>query len=168
MNLFNVAYAIFAIGFCASLIAFVLRLRERASRRGREPKAVLSVPGAPSIDILGEDQLRRALERLDGVEDGGSVRLSESESHYIEAVRRGQLWSTVLHTGRFWSSECFMAEGTSHYSEWEVRRRRAAGWKGAFLKRTRPDQALSTDQVRTLFIAYLLGSRYPLGGGGAG
>ena len=168
MKILYVAYAIFSVFFCATLIAILLSGREQKSRRGREPKAILRFPGAPPLEITGEDQLRSALERLDVVEDGNSVRLGESDSHYIEAVRRGELWSAALHTGRFWSSERFDAEGTSHYSEWEVRRRRAAGPRGAFIKRTPPDEALSTGQVRALFLAYLLGSKYPLGSGGAG
>jgi hypothetical protein len=107
------------------------------------------------------------LKGLDLVEDGNSVRLSEREGHYLEAVRRGELWSAALHTGRFWSAQSFDAEGTTEYEEREVRKSRAAGPMGAFAKRTRPDEALSTGQVKALFVAYLLGIEYPLGSGGA-
>jgi hypothetical protein len=147
------------------LVGILLTSRERASRRGREPRTTLTFPGAPPIAILGEDQLRGALARLDAVEDGACVRLSESDTHCIEAVRRGEFWSAGLHTGSFWTSDAF-ATGGSHYSELEVRRRRAAGLKEASSARTRADQALTTDEVRGLFVAYLLGSRYPLGSAG--
>lgn len=166
MNLWNIVYAVFWVFAGAVIVGILLTSRERAGRRGREPKGCLSFAGAPPVDIVGEAELREALKRLDGVEDGGSVRLSESESHYIEAARRGQLWSADLKTGRFWTSMRFDAQGTSHYSEWEVRRSRAAGPKGPFMRSTPSHEALSTDQVRSLFVAYLLGSPYPLGGGG--
>jgi hypothetical protein len=162
LSLTNLLLGAFAAFFCAVLLAMLLTARERAGRRGREPRGVLSFPGASPTDIVGEDQLRRALERLDDVEDAGSVRLSESDSHYIEAIRRGRLWSATLHTGSLLSSGRFSAGSTSHYSEWEARRRRASGWKGVFSKQTRSDEALATDHVRALFIAYLLGSRYPM------
>jgi hypothetical protein len=78
----------------------------------------------------------------------------------MEATRKGQFWSVALHSGHFWSSEQFKAGGTE-YTEREVKRQRSAGPWGALTRGARPQEALSTRQVESLFVAYLLGNQYP-------
>jgi hypothetical protein len=165
----NVLYIILA-GFVAVLVLSVLHGREYRRRRGREPRARLMLPDEPELEIVGEDHLRDALKQLSRVSNGQSVRLAETPSHYLEAVREGEFWSASLNTGRAWTSMQFTAGMTSEYSDREVKARRHAGsvWKQLTFRPTQPERALSTRQVEELFASYLLGREYPVPTAGAG
>lgn len=157
-------------GFVLVLVLNVLNSRDYRRRRGREPRARLMLPDLPELEIVGEDHLRDALKQLSRVSDGQSVRLAESPSHYLEAVREGDFWSASLKTGRPWTSMQFTAGMTSEYSDREVKARRRAGssWKQLTFRPTQPQRALSTRQVEELFASYLLGRDYPVPAAGPG
>lgn len=96
--------------------------------------------------------------------------LARSPQDYIRAVRHGDFWSVTTRNGGILSVGSFTASGTTDYSDKTTRESRAAGSLRKRLKQWAvspyPERALSTAQVQTLFVEYLLERKFsiPLSG----
>ncbi|QAY75823.1 hypothetical protein [Sphingosinicella sp. BN140058] len=156
--------AVFGTLIAAAILAWYhgqrVQVRETARRQGRPPVGVLSLSGLSEISISSEAQLRNALVDIDRVVDGGTVTLSEGPNHYIKATRHGDFWTVRLHTGSISYSPYFDTGSDSLNSERWVRASRARSIRQRITDERAP--LLTTEDVASLFKAYLLGSAYPL------
>lgn len=122
----------------------------------------------PPLEIANEDQLEDGLRTLSEVRNGQIVILSRATNNYLKATRCGEFWSATVRRGSIWTAGDFTAGSTTEYSDREVKKAREATslWKRLF-DRTPPGQALSTRQIRHLFLAYFLGLNFEVPFAGA-
>ena len=133
--------------------------------------AFLTLGGGRSVEVADHQHLGSLLSDLDEVEDGEAAILERGPADFIKAHRRGALWSVTTRRAGMWSAQSFTAAITSDYSEraaQEGRQHRWFAWLRWWLRSPRPERALSTGQVRTLFGEYLAGQRFTIPFAGAG
>ena len=118
------------------------------------------------FEVDDQHQLRALLEGLCTLQNGQVAALERGHSDFIKAKRHGELWSVTARRGRMWTAQSFMAALTSDYSERRARegrecsslRQRLMWW----LRSPPHERALSTKQVRTLFVEYVTGQKFTL------
>ena len=82
---------------------------------------MLTFGNASSIEVTSEDQLNTALTDLVSLQSGQVVALHRGSKDYIQATRRGELWSVVARREGMWTPQSFTASSTTDYSERCVR-----------------------------------------------
>lgn len=131
----------------------------------------LTVDGCPETLVTGEGDLRSALEGFPAFTTGKAAVLARGPQDYIKAVRHGELWAVTTRKGSLLSLGSFTAELTTDYSERTTRESRTAGPLWSRIRRWAaspyPERALSTAQVETLFVEYLLGRKFSIPFSGA-
>ncbi len=128
---------------------------------------MLTLGDGLTVEVADEHQLGFVLAAgLGPLRDGQVAALTRGRSDFIKAKRHGAHWSVTARRGRTWTAQSFTAEMTSDYSERGTRGGRSYGslrqrlmW---WLRSPPPEQALSTKQVRTLFVEYLSGQKFTL------
>ncbi|WCT73241.1 hypothetical protein PQ455_16725 [Sphingomonas naphthae] len=140
-----------------------------ATTTGQIEPATLYLGNRPALLIADETTLNTELADIDNMYDGGIVILGRSPRHWIKAVRKSDLWSVSFRAGPFWTLSGFAA-GETDYSSRMVERSRVSGSRlKAALTAPPPENALTAKDVAGLFVAYLLGTKFPIppGIGGA-
>jgi hypothetical protein len=129
-------------------------------------KATLTLGSGRTIEVPDQLRLSSLLAGLDTLQDGQVVVLERGQSDFIKATRQGAHWSVTAKRGKMWTAQSFTAEMTTGYSE---RRTRESRTYKFFFERLLwwlcsppPERALSTKQVRTLFVEYLCGEKFTL------
>lgn len=130
------------------------------------PQATLTIGTGQTIDVYDGVHLTSLLTGLDALQDQNDVVLERGHSDFIKATRQGELWSVIAKRDKMWMAQSFTAALTSDYSERCARdsrthkslRERLSKW----LRSPSPEQAISTEQVRTLFAEYLSGKKFTI------
>ena len=133
--------------------------------------AFLTLGGGPRVEVMDNQHLGSLLGALDPLRHGEAAVLERGPADFIKARRHGALWSVTTRRAGMWSAQSFTAAMTSDYGEraaQEGRHHRWFGWLRWWLRSPRPERALSTGQVRTLFGEYLAGQRFTIPFAGAG
>jgi hypothetical protein len=135
-------------------------------RNRQQTAAVLRLADDVELRVADQRALREALAALEHLGSGQAAIIARGAKDYIKATRRADLWSVETRSGSWWTLRTFTADMTTDHSAREVRESRAAGSLGRRIVRAiglpPPEHALSTAEVETLFVEYLLGLRFSI------
>jgi hypothetical protein len=133
--------------------------------------AMLKVLEGTKVQVSNATELLEKLGKLDALVAGQCAVLERSASDYIKATREGDFWSVVAKGEAMWTIRSFTADMTTEYFERRLREKRQAG---SLIRQVLhsfrsppPERALSTQQVRTLFVEYLLRRKFSIPQSGA-